>query len=237
MSTQRQIEANRLNAQKSTGPRSVEGKAVSSRNALKSGLDAEFQFVLGETRQDFAVLQCEYTQRFQPLAPEERFQVDTLIRCEWMLRRFFRVESHLWEFHALRANHSEGVQLGEACNTGSTVFMRLQRRITLAERSYKDACQELGRLQQARRPHPDEAVEVPEPEPCAEVTQDAGSFLPCPSQPAAGEVEPSRTDPQPEQFKDETPELGSFLTPSISLLPKPLPPFRKTRATAELPNR
>ena len=236
MSTQRQIEANRLNAQKSTGPRSVEGKAVSSRNALKSGLDAEFQFVLGETREDFAVLQYEYTQRFQPLTPEERFQVDTLIRCEWMLRRFFRVESHLWEFHILRANRSEGVQLGEACDTGSTVFMRLQRRITLAERSYKDAYQELGRLQQAR-PHPDEAVEVPEPEPCEEDIQDAGSFLQFPSQPAAGEVEPSRADPQPEQSKAETPELGSFLTPSIGLLPKPLPPFRKTRAPAELPSR
>ena len=35
MATQRQIEANRRNARKSTGPASVRGKAVSSMNALK----------------------------------------------------------------------------------------------------------------------------------------------------------------------------------------------------------
>ncbi|HUI55745.1 MAG TPA: hypothetical protein VLY04_12285 [Bryobacteraceae bacterium] len=253
MSTQRQIEANRLNAQKSTGPRSVEGKAVSSRNALKSGLDAEFQFVLGETPADFAILQSEYTQRFQPVTPEERFQVDTIIRSEWMLRRFFRVESHLWEFHTLRANLSEGVQLGEACHTGSTVFMRLQRRVTLAERSYKEAYLELCRLQQARRPHPDEAVELPGPEPAPpeEDTPELGSFLQSPSEPAAAPAEPSRIDPQPEQSKAETPELGSFRTPTVALppepalpfrtptisfYPKPAPPFRKP-PDAQLPNR
>ncbi|HEV3332899.1 MAG TPA: hypothetical protein VG096_18055 [Bryobacteraceae bacterium] len=74
MSTQRQIEANRLNAQKSTGPRTPEGKAVSSQNALKSGLDADSQFVIGESGDEFAAFQHEYTTRFQPLTPEERFK-------------------------------------------------------------------------------------------------------------------------------------------------------------------
>ncbi len=32
--TQKQLEANRLNAQKSTGPKTGEGKSASSRNAL-----------------------------------------------------------------------------------------------------------------------------------------------------------------------------------------------------------
>jgi hypothetical protein len=41
MSTLKQQEANRLNAQKSTGPRTLAGKAVSRFNALKSGIDAE----------------------------------------------------------------------------------------------------------------------------------------------------------------------------------------------------
>ena len=40
MASQKQLAANRLNAQKSTGPRSVEGKAHSSMNALKTGIDA-----------------------------------------------------------------------------------------------------------------------------------------------------------------------------------------------------
>jgi hypothetical protein len=43
MATEKQRAANRRNAQKSTGPRSVEGKAVSSQNALKSSIDAKSQ--------------------------------------------------------------------------------------------------------------------------------------------------------------------------------------------------
>ena len=92
MSTQRQIDANRLNALQSTGPRTAQGKAVSSQNALKSGLDADSQFVIGESREEFAALQDEYFGRFLPRSPDERFLVDTLIRSEWLLRRLFRVE-------------------------------------------------------------------------------------------------------------------------------------------------
>src|ERR1017187_3796884 len=89
MATLSQIEANRLNSQKSTGPRTPEGKAVSSQNAFKSGLDADSQFCYGEERADFYRLQVEYFTRFSPQSPEERFHVDTLLRNEWSLRRLF----------------------------------------------------------------------------------------------------------------------------------------------------
>ena len=55
MSTQRQIEANRRNAAKSTGPRSVEGKAVSRMNALRTGIHAESTIIIPE---DPAALGC-----------------------------------------------------------------------------------------------------------------------------------------------------------------------------------
>ncbi len=41
MTTQAQIEANRKNAQKSTGPKSRQGKDTVSQNAVKHGLCAE----------------------------------------------------------------------------------------------------------------------------------------------------------------------------------------------------
>jgi hypothetical protein len=173
MSTQRQIEANRLNAQASTGPRTPEGKAVSSQNALKSGLDADSQFVYGEDRNDLITLQHEYEARFQPATPEERFQLDTMLRSEWILRRLFRAEAHLWEYYTLRASRSDGVPLGEALANNTNAFTRLQRRVTLTERAYKEAFAELQRLQATRR-----ASEArPEPQQNTNETPKLGSFL------------------------------------------------------------
>ena len=160
MATQKQIEANRRNAQHSTGPRTAEGKRASSQNALKSGLDAESQFVLGESREDFALLQSEYFRRFSPQTPEERFQVDNLIRNEWILRRLFRVESHLWEFHILQCDRTTGVQLGEAFTRANLVFVRLQRRIAAVEKAYEAAYAALAALQQ--QPEPEQSDEPAE---------------------------------------------------------------------------
>src|SRR4030042_4740240 len=53
MSTQPQIVANRLNAQKSTGPQTPQGKAVVSQNALKHGLSARPDVIITENQADF----------------------------------------------------------------------------------------------------------------------------------------------------------------------------------------
>jgi hypothetical protein len=150
MATPSQIAANRLNSQKSTGPRTPEGKAVSSQNAFKSGLDADSQFCYGEERADFYRLQVEYFTRFSPQSPEERFHVDTLIRNEWSLRRLFRAEAHLWEFNTTHASRRDGAPLGEGFNNSSPVFMRLHRRITLFEKSYEASLTKIQTLQEAR---------------------------------------------------------------------------------------
>jgi hypothetical protein len=134
----------------SQAERTPEGKRASSRKAqLKSGLDAESQFVPGESPQEFAELQAEYFERFAPTAPEQRFQVDNLIRNEWLLRRYHRVEAQLWQYQASLCDASSGVQLGEAFSKAATTFQRLARRIAAVEKSYQLAMTELTRLQAA----------------------------------------------------------------------------------------
>ena len=138
MASQKQIEANRRNAEKSTGPRSVAGKAVSM-NALKSGVHAESEIIRGENAADLEALTAEYIERFHPTTPEQHFYVDILIRDDWKMRRLSKAEAEMWNFTM------EGVcRLEEANQT----FARLQRRINDLERSYKAALRELERLQE-----------------------------------------------------------------------------------------
>ena len=54
MTTEAQIEANRANAQKSTGPRTPEGKATVAQNAVKHGLLARTAVLHGEDWEEHA---------------------------------------------------------------------------------------------------------------------------------------------------------------------------------------
>ena len=88
MATLKQIEANRLNARKSTGPRTHAGKSASSRNALKTGLYAQGNIIGYEDVTALEELERQFTAEHHPVTPTERSLVDSLIHLEWMLRRY-----------------------------------------------------------------------------------------------------------------------------------------------------
>src|ERR1035441_6108684 len=98
MSSLRQIAANRINSEKSTGPRSAEGKAASSMNALKSGIDAQSNIIRGENAADLEALAAVYYRECQPVTALEQFYVDILIRNDWQLRRLERADTEMWEY-------------------------------------------------------------------------------------------------------------------------------------------
>ncbi|MHC4510779.1 MAG: hypothetical protein ACYTAO_17790, partial [Planctomycetota bacterium] len=56
MSTQAQTKANQQNAQKSTGPRTAEGKAAVAQNAVKHGLFAVQEVISTENQAEFDLL-------------------------------------------------------------------------------------------------------------------------------------------------------------------------------------
>ena len=95
MASPAQIAANRANAQKSTGPRSVEGKSASRFNALKHGIDAASIVIPGEDPADYDALAADYHRDFRPESPSETFHVDTMLRADWQKRRLQRVEADL----------------------------------------------------------------------------------------------------------------------------------------------
>src|SRR5215813_12507627 len=88
MSSLKQLEANRANAQKSTGPRTTEGKAASSRNALKHGLYAEQILLPFESQEEFEEHAAGFRDEYQPSTPTTHTLVNQLIWSSWLLNRF-----------------------------------------------------------------------------------------------------------------------------------------------------
>src|SRR3974390_2328433 len=91
--SQKQNEARRRNSQKSTGPRTSEGKARSAMNALKSGIDAKSAVLPGESLEKFQNVIDSWHDRFQPADPAERVLVDSLARAEWLKERYFQIQA------------------------------------------------------------------------------------------------------------------------------------------------
>jgi hypothetical protein len=151
MSTQNQIDANRRNAQHSTGPRTPEGKAASSMNALKSGIDAETSVIPGEDAAALAALTQRFYQDCQPQTEIEGILVDNIVRASWRLRRFDRIDAELL-IHAIEDTNypSPNGPVGKAFDNTSSTQSRLQRRINDTSRLQREAIQDLLRLQAAR---------------------------------------------------------------------------------------
>src|SRR5215472_1970254 len=93
MASLRQIAANRRNSQKSTGPRTEPGKAVSSFNALKTGIYSNALIIRAENAGELENLTAEFHALYKPVEPDERSLVDTLVNTEWLLRRMRRCEA------------------------------------------------------------------------------------------------------------------------------------------------
>lgn len=96
MLSEKQLLANRQNALKSTGPKSIEGKAVASCNALKHGLLAkEVVITHGEGAEDqnaFDELLAQLLRDYDPLDRLEEMMLEKIAACYWRLRRAHRCE-------------------------------------------------------------------------------------------------------------------------------------------------
>ena len=150
MSTRRQIEANRRNAQKSTGPTSITGKATSSMNALKTGIHAKSLVLPSEKLADLQQLIDEYYHRHQPASPEARVLLDDLIRCEWTLRRLGVAETQLFEYaHQEAYTVEDDFPLGQSCMDKHKQFGQLQWRIDSTRRALYRALHTLQQLESA----------------------------------------------------------------------------------------
>ena len=176
---------NRRNALKSTGPRTPEGKATSSRNRLAHGLCSSDLLLPGELQSDFDQLRVETHATYLPITAEENVLADQLTESLWRLNRARRVETRIsalvmQDVFEVLNDGTEPVDrhpdhllaAGFFNNNYDGVLNRMQRYATTAERGYQRA---LKALQQAQKNRP---AQPPIPKTVAVKVAAANSPLP-----------------------------------------------------------
>ena len=107
MVTDKQLAANRQNALESTGPRTLEGKAKASKNALKHGLLSSEVLLEDESREKFEEFGERLLADLSPKGELECMLADRIIAACWRLRRTVRIEREM-----MAADLDQGVSFG-----------------------------------------------------------------------------------------------------------------------------
>jgi hypothetical protein len=158
MTTIKQTEANRRNAQRSTGPTTAEGRKASSQNALKHGLMAREVTVDDAEAKKFAAFRNEMVAELAPQGALEEQLAEEIAIHSWRLRRVFRLEVNEGDkANALSsfALEASGGGLDRDYMLSLPTLIRYETSIT---RSRERALHNLERLQARRR---GELVEAP----------------------------------------------------------------------------
>jgi hypothetical protein len=160
MATQRQIEANRRNARKSTGPRTLEGKASSSRNALTHGLTAEAIVLPHEEWSQYVELRLALLDTYQPANPAEQMLVDLVAGSYWRLLRCRRLETRSFSLHIDTVKQRNDVDIDPGADDDGAIvtamadpsdtFRVLSRHYAAVERTYFKALEALRKAQNDR---------------------------------------------------------------------------------------
>jgi hypothetical protein len=202
--------ANAANAQLSIGPRTEEGKARSSRNAVKHGLTSKRVVIAPGEEEEFAEL---HDSLLDQLAPEGALEVTLfhmIVHAAWNLQRFRTLEAQLMA-NGLESLFDERT---------SKALDRLQRYAAANQRSYFTALKQLRIAQNNRvlRRTLDghDYNELPELVSLAELAKQTQQCV-ADCDMAAWLVEKARSEaPLPRGLQNEAmPDLGRFRAQSL----------------------
>jgi hypothetical protein len=168
VATDKQIEANRLNAQKSTGPKTPEGRAAVRLNGVKHGLTAETIVLKGESQADFTNMLESFEAEHAPTTPTEEALVVQLALANWRLRRLYHQEAGFYtsKLKTLASiqkdlNLDDAGRMGHAAGWSESTLGLFNRQEGRLERTFYRALHELQRLRKEREANL--ALVCPEP--------------------------------------------------------------------------
>jgi hypothetical protein len=109
MATKKQIDANRKNALKSTGPQTELGKKISCRNSTRHGFYATSVLLPDDDPNEFMGLARRLASAYAPRGILEEEQVRTIIESRWQLRRANLVDTVLFLMYRFYDGEERGV--------------------------------------------------------------------------------------------------------------------------------
>ena len=152
MTSQKQIEANQRNAQKSTGPKTPQGKSIVAQNATTHGFTANTPIIPGEDPTAYGAFKSQLIKELNPQGPTEIMLVERIIDLSWRLKRSGRL--HIDAYRVFSEDTQSTTDSNTDCGhiavrdfAGDKVFERLlihERRI---ENSLFKTITELQRIQ------------------------------------------------------------------------------------------
>ena len=150
-----QLEANRRNAQSSTGPVTDAGKQRSSRNAFQHGLTSKQIVLPHENPADFESLHAELIAEYSPAGVTEQMLVHELAVTWWRLCRARRVEMDVLTRRLAPICDANLATLVSAMHPyleeGDAGYRRVLRYLNSAERAWRRALSQLQQTQHARK--------------------------------------------------------------------------------------
>jgi pyruvate/oxaloacetate carboxyltransferase len=161
MASQKQIDANRRNAQRSTGPNTPEGKAATKFNSLKHGMTAVTAVLPHEDADSYNELRESFLSTYKPANAVEASLVETIANSYWRLLRARRVETAALDMgiRGLKKRHNASLapikdddqSLVVVLNDNEDPMLNVERHQTKIERCYFKAIETLRKVQNDRR--------------------------------------------------------------------------------------
>jgi len=143
MATERQIAANRENAQLSTGPRTDAGKAASSNNALRHGLASRGLIILPGQEPVFAQMESDLRHSLNPDGPLQELIFKRALTATWNLHRCGEAEALVYE----KSGRPGLDPMLDNDTPNELRYARIRKYAREAENSMYKAMRELGKLQ------------------------------------------------------------------------------------------
>ena len=121
MATDKQIQANRANAKKSTGPRTPAGRAQSAKNGQNHNWLARTVVIPGESPSRFIALLSQFEQEFAPQTFVEQSLVENMATSRWHLLRLMGMQNASFTQEIL-SQQSAGATASTAAPNTQPVF-------------------------------------------------------------------------------------------------------------------